>query len=191
MKKSLIAQALEVNRSAGTAERITIDGITFSRLPLLPDQPVLCVSPGYNEDANDIEVALEKAKKAKQHLEKSGLSWTEIQKRFSASDPIHSNIHGEIWHDYDAHLDLFANTFLHEPNGCSIWSLKNKYINIYPVDADYMLVAKYWPSAEDVSYLEEHGFILRDYINDPQPYCTYFMNVDNWDSTTMSGIIKL
>ena len=185
-----IEKALEANKTAGNTERITIDGVTFTRFPL--HEAVLCVYEGYDKRYADIAKATEAAIQAKAHLETSGMSWEEIQKKFSASDPFRSNIHGEIWAKYDATLELFSNVFLHEPEDCAgIWAIPDDFIAVYPRDASHLLVAEYFPSQEDVKYLKRMGFIRSDIAGHPKPIDTYFLKDVEWDPETMAGILKV
>ena len=187
---SLIRNALETNKTAGNAERITIDGVTFTRFPL--HEAVLCVYEGCDKRYASVEAALEAAKLAKAHLATSGMTWEEIKKQFSASDPFHSNIHGQIWGKYDATLELFSHVFLHEhDDNAGIWSIPDDYFTVYPRDASHLLVAEYFPSQEDVKYLKSAGYRRNDHAGHPKEIDTYFLNGVEWDAETMRGILKV
>lgn len=187
---STIQKALEANKTAGKLERITIDGVTFTRFPL--KEAVLCVYEGWDKRYADIARATEAAIQAKAHLETSGMSWEEIEKTFSASDPLHCNIHGQIWSKYDSTLKLFGNVFHNAPKDNSgLWSIPDDYITIYPRDASHLLVAEYFPSQEDVKYLKRMGFIRSDIAGHPKPIDTYFLKDVEWNAETLDGILKV
>ena len=184
-----IEKALEANKTAGNTERITIDGVTFTRFPL--HEAVLCVYEGYDKRYADIAKATEAAIQAKAHLETSGMSWEEIAKTFSASDPLHCNIHGQIWSKYDSTLKLFGNVFHNAPEDNSgLWSIPDDYIAIYPRDASHLLVAEYFPTPDDVKYLKRCGYVRYDHAGHPGTMDTYFLNTE-WNPETMAGILKV
>lgn len=188
--RNTIEKALKANRTAGNSERIIVDGVTFTRFPL--NQAVLCIYAGYDNRYAKVADAMEAAMKAKAHLLASGMSWEEIEQKYSASDPLHSNIHGEIWRSYNATLKIFNTVFLHEPkDNRGIWAIPDDYIAVYPRDASHFLVAEYFPSQEDVKYLKRTFFIRSDIAGHPSPDDTYFTNIDKWNPETMEGILKV
>ncbi|MBQ3408968.1 MAG: hypothetical protein IJH12_07195 [Clostridia bacterium] len=194
--KSTIEKALEANICAGFAERITIDGVTFSRLPLLPNMPVLEVSGDWRGPLKSLEEAKEKAELARKFLAESGLTWHEVESQYSPSDPFHSNVHGEIWSKCNSVLVCMSDVFRNEPKCNGIWSISDDYdpadyMAIYPSNASHMLIAEYFPSREDVKYLRELRYMRHDYVNDIRPDSVFFLDVDNWDIKTKHGIITL
>lgn len=187
---STIQKALEANKTAGNVERIIIDGVTFTRFPL--HEAFLCVTPGWDERYADVAKATEVAIQANALLTTSGMTWNEIKEKFSASDPFHSNIHGQIWSKYCSGLEIGTCVFQNSPaDNNGLWAIPDDYIAIYPREGSHFIVAEYFPTTEDVKYLNRLGFARYDLANHPCERYTYFLNGVEWNPETMAGILKV
>ena len=184
MRKTTIEKALDTNLQAGNSERLTVDDVTFSRLPLDHNTPVLSVPI-----KDDISGAIETAMKCRAILKSSGLTWSDIEKRPDWG-PGYLDEKGEIWKKYSCHLIAFGKEFA--PTGTAdnqcIFLPKTEHLILFSNDADYLLIAEHYPSKNEFHYLKDHGYIFRDWTSKLLPGHAYFYDTD-WDETTKKGFI--
>ena len=185
-----IEKALEANRTAGSAERIEVDGFVFSRFPM--NQPILCIKGLMDDSIEELAMAKRKAENVQAYLTENapGLTWTELKQKYSACDPIHPNVLGQIWIKFGAYLDRF---YEHNYNGeqKKVWYLSEDDVTaIFPDDATHLIVASYFPTREDVAYLKQHGYRRTSYTRIPEFDYAYFLETE-WDIRNMNGILFL
>ena len=190
--KTLIEKALEINLASGTAERIVVDGVTFSRIPLA--EPVLWVTyKDVMQRTRTLEEVVDVAKKAKKMIHSTGLSWKDYMQLPDRGPDYKSET--SIWKNYSCSLSLYSNEFLHESDsvrGLWYYDFRYDYVVILPRDASHMLVAKYYPTETEYHYLKRIlGFKHKNFpVNHIEPDYVFFPNKDV-SSETMEGIITL
>lgn len=188
--KTLIEKVLEINLASGTAERMVVDGVTFSRIPLT--EPVLCVTyKDIMQRTRTLEEVVDVAKKAKEMINSTGLSWKDYMQLPDRGPDYKSET--SIWANYFCSLSLFSSELIHESNSVrGIWyyDFRYDYVVILPRDASHMLVGKYYPTEAEYRYLKSQGFKHKNYpVNHVEPEYVFFPNKDVYDAKTMEGII--
>lgn len=192
MKTLIIGKALEVNLASGTAERMVVDGVTFSRIPLA--EPVLWVTyKDVMQRTRTLEEVVEIAKKAKAMIDRTGLTWKDYMQLPDRGPDYKSETC--IWSNFFCSLSLYSNEFLHEDDcvrGLWYYDFRHDYVVVLPRDASHMLVGKYYPTEAEYRYLKSHGFIHKNFpVNHVEPEYVFFPNKDVYDAKTMEGIITL
>lgn len=191
--KTTIEKALEANLTAGNEERITIDGVEFSRLPLT--EPVLWIPyADIMQRVRTLEEVTTVATLAHAMIARSGLSWEDYRKLPLVGPEYRAEV--SIWKHYNASLELFSTEFLHEDKditGLWYYDFNNDFVVVMPKESSHLLVAKYYPSAEEYQFLKSTGFKHKSSYtaNHPDKRYAYFLNVEEYDAATLKGIITV
>lgn len=189
----LIKKALETSKSAGKAERITIDGKSFNRLPI--NEPVLWVTyDDIMQRIRTLEEVVDVANQAKHMIDSTGLSWSDYRQLPEYGPGFNSKT--SIWLHYDCALSLFSTEFIHEDDstkGLWYYDFDHDFVVIVPRDASHMLIAKHFPTEEEYLYLKGLGFVHKSLpIRHIEPSYVFFLDTDTiYDAKTLDSIIVL
>jgi len=188
---TLIEKAIAANKTAGSVERITVDGIEFSRLPL--NEPVLCVPYDRFGTIRTLAEVTEIAKKAHEMIDSTGLTWEEYRNLPLFGPQYRPEV--SIWNHFCSSLELLSNNLLHECNGISgIWyyNYDDDFLVIMPKDATHILTARYYPTPDDYNFLKFGcNYKFKSWLSYPNTRCAYFLDVENYDANTKEGIITI
>ena len=186
-----LENALNTNLTA-VGERITVDGVEFSRLPL--NEPVLWVPyADIMQRVRTLEEVTTVATLAHALIERSGLNWEDYRNMPLVGPQYRPKV--SIWKHYNASLELFSTEFLHEDTdiaGLWYYDFDNDFVVVMPKESSHLLVAKYYPSAEEYQFLKRAGFKHKHFTaNHPDKRYAYFLNVEEYDAKTLKGIITV
>ncbi len=188
---STIQKALEANKTAGNAERITIDDVTFSRLPLT--EPILVL--GYTDymGTRTISELTDIANEARDLVNSTGLTWDDYKKLPDRGPQYNGEI--SIWAKYGAYLYSLSSEFTHDGiSSGGIWhyNYDSDFLVIMPQDASHALIAKYYPTPDEYRQLKQTGFKFKSRLRDPVESRAYFLNtVSRYDAETLTGIVTI
>ncbi|MBR2704693.1 MAG: hypothetical protein IKE91_04410 [Clostridia bacterium] len=187
-----LEKAMQANLTAGGAERITVDGFEFSRLPL--DEPVMWIPyKDIMQRERGLEDLTDIATEARAMIALSGHTWAEYQKLPLAGPTFESKT--SIWGHFGASLELFSEAFLNQGDDFSgIWyyNYDADFVVIMPRGASHLMLAKYYVSKDEYDFLKSCGFKFKNlHSNHPNPRYAYFLNVEKYDADTKTGIITL